>query len=934
MRIGKFVFVASLSIFLVPAFRSYGGSGDFQPDPYAVQRYGPAYRYPQAGWIVLHVEGEPYERGVQHGRLLHAEIAAHVRCFAQVYSADAPEDAWKLLRMLTEALFLPRFDREYLEEMRGIADGAVAKGAKFDDRPLDLTDIAAVNLWPEIMTMPWAAQAVPTGLEGLKFPEPSVKEPLGEKPSRCSAFAAAGPATSDGKIIFGHITMFMLYPSTFYNVWLDVQPSKGYRVLMQSFPGGIHSGMDYYLNSAGILVSETTIDQTRLDVAGIPLSSRIRKALQYSDSIDEVVEILLAGNNGLYTNEWLLADTKTNEIAMFELGTKTHKLFRSSKNEWFGGTEGFYWGCNNTKDLAVRLETVAATNDRPADMTWRPTDRDMAWIRLYRKHKGKMNADFGREAFTCTPICKASSVDAKFTTTDLAKDLKTWAIFGPPREKTWLPTDEEKRRFREIEPLVSNPWTILHPRPPLAAAPAGAAVELRDRDAEDGFRFQPDEERRRRRNRDATPASVVWRGTLLPKSDGDLWLATAFADYHRIVEREKGLALIAESGCLCADDREKLALDLHTARARYLSAANAFQDTALSRITSDNTNDGWHRIASGKGVLVFSELRRRLGDEHFVRLLDGFGFTHAGQSVSGQDFTTYANQVAGEDLKGFFDYWVNQPGLPTLKLGRVEKRPKSGSGESPGYILEGTLVTENGPMPTNIEVTVETAENENTSIVAVEASTGSFVVESNDPPKRLIVDKYGRVAKANGGAYDVVYPLMEPEQALIVYGTADEEAGNREAAQIMQDRIRAGRTNVTLPIQPDTTVTDEELRGHHLILIGRPTTNRVTERFRSAFPVVFDSQSVAVGTDRYAHDKTSVIAAGVNPLNPRFSVTTVAGLSALATYRAASFLSTSDSGAEVKVIPFAGRPRRLVMPPPELIHEFEGGERVSNVGTD
>ena len=33
-------------------------------------------------WIVLHVEGGPYERGYQHGRLLAPEIAAHVRCFA------------------------------------------------------------------------------------------------------------------------------------------------------------------------------------------------------------------------------------------------------------------------------------------------------------------------------------------------------------------------------------------------------------------------------------------------------------------------------------------------------------------------------------------------------------------------------------------------------------------------------------------------------------------------------------------------------------------------------------------------------------------------------------------------------------------------------------------------------------------------------------
>ena len=36
--------------------------------------------------------------------------------------------------------------------------------------------------------------------------------------------------------------------------------------------------------------------------------------------------------NGLYTNEWLIGDTKTNEIAMFELGTDTRIC--SSRDEW------------------------------------------------------------------------------------------------------------------------------------------------------------------------------------------------------------------------------------------------------------------------------------------------------------------------------------------------------------------------------------------------------------------------------------------------------------------------------------------------------------------------------------------------------------------------------------------------------------------------
>ena len=268
----------------------------------------------------------------------------------------------------------------------------------------------------------------PNGLEGLHLPKFHAKTPAAP-PDHCSAFAATGPATADGKIVFGHITMFGLYPSRYYNVWLDIQPAQGHRIVMQSYPGGIQSGMDYYMNDAGLIVCETTIDQTKFNAQGSPLTTRIRKAMQYADSIDKVVETLKEGNNGLYSNEWLLADIKTNEIAMFELGTEKSKLWRSSKNEWFADTEGFYWGCNNAKDPQVRMETIRNVEDRPVNNVWKPTDRDKTWMKFYRQHKGKISTELGQVAFTTGPLCASSAGDAKITTSAMAKQLKTLALF-------------------------------------------------------------------------------------------------------------------------------------------------------------------------------------------------------------------------------------------------------------------------------------------------------------------------------------------------------------------------------------------------------------------------------------------------------------------------------------------------------------------------
>ena len=379
------------------------------------------------------------------------EIAAHVRGLAAYNGPKSPTEAWSHMRTVANSLLLRRFAKEYLEEMKGIADGASAAGARFENRPIDLIDIVAVNASNEVDSLDGALEATPTGLEGLRLtPEQAkAKAPLlavakaaqRTRPMRCNTFAATGPATKDGKLVFGHITMYDLYPANFYNVWIDVKPSKGHRFIMQSYPGGMHSGMDYAINEAGILMSETTLDQTGFDLKGTPLASRIRESIQYADSIDKVVEILQKDNNGLSTNEWILADLKNNEIALFTLGTHKSKLHRSSKDEWIGGTKGFYWSCNNAKEQDVRLETAPGVLGRPSPAAiFVPSKRDIIWQQLYEQNKGKIDADFARRALSMPTLVRHSSVDAKYTTAEMAGQLKSWATFGSPIGKTWYPT--------------------------------------------------------------------------------------------------------------------------------------------------------------------------------------------------------------------------------------------------------------------------------------------------------------------------------------------------------------------------------------------------------------------------------------------------------------------------------------------------------------
>ncbi len=800
-------------------------------DPASIERFGRGYRYPRSGWVVLHIEGEPYERGYQHGRLMADEIADYVRSLASLRSVKAPSEGWRDARLTVNAVFLRRYNKEFLEEMKGIADGAAAGGAKFEGRPLDLLDIAVVNSEIELAFLDSALAATPVGLEGIRFPEPVQTAPARPGPPHCSAFAATGAATADGKIVFGHITMFNLAMVRFFHVWLDVKPSQGHRVLMQTYPGGVQSGMDYYMNDAGLLVAETTIKQTRFDIAGEALASRIRRVLQYSDSIDSAVEILKKDNNGMYTNEWLLGDVKTNEIAMFDLGTTKSKLWRSGDKQWPGGTEGFYWGCNNAKDLDVRLETIAGLDDRPVNVVFHPSERDIKWISLYKSHKGKIDADFGFEAFTTPPLAAYPSCDAKFTTSDLAKELKTYAIFGPPLERTWAPTAAQKLAQPSIEPLVPNDWTLLSAEPPAASGRPRHVVDL-------ALSSHDSTSSRSRGEGDAsvprvaaTPRSPVWRGTILPAADRDIWLAAAFADYEPIVAHEQSFVSLRMN----IKARESaLAIARFAPWTRYRTAVVRLgRDIPLAQTQTDFESNEWYEIAAGKGVLVLEELRKKLGEDKFIAMMDEFGRAHAGKPATTEEFQAAAEKSHGASLAEFFD--------------RVLKE--------------------------------QTA--------SVERSTGFWSIDSFE---------------------------AEPDKAVIVYGTLNDRAAQRESADLLQTAIRRRWTNITVPIVSDRDVTEEVLRSHHVIIIGRPATNAIAAKYVSAFPVRFGPSSFTIEGETYAAARSAVSVAAANPLNPRYSFVLNAGLSAWATWTHAESRQDDRRAepAQAVVFPAPGGSRSIV----------------------
>ncbi len=322
-----------------------------------------AKRFERHGWIYLHVEGEAKDRGFQHGYLLAPEIAGCLRETRSGWEHDSAM-SWSWLVEKTAALFANRIDAEDLAEMGGIAEGMRAAG-----QPTTRDELIAYNGIIELSEYWW-----PTELKKLKDgPAPAVRE-------SCSAFIATGSMTRDGNVVLGHNTM-MDYSSPFPNVIEDILPAKGHRILWQTQPGWIHSGMDFFITDAGLVGAETTIGSYEgFDTNGVPEFVRMRRATQDAGSVDQWCDIMRKGNNGGYANAWLVGDIHTREIARLELGLKQIGFEKKR--------DGYFVGSNIAED---RKLLVFETNSKETDIRQSSVGRRVRWKQLMKQHAGRIN---------------------------------------------------------------------------------------------------------------------------------------------------------------------------------------------------------------------------------------------------------------------------------------------------------------------------------------------------------------------------------------------------------------------------------------------------------------------------------------------------------------------------------------------------------------
>jgi hypothetical protein len=355
--------LAALLLLATTSVAAFGASSAAAPD----SRLGGAYKFHEGGWTYVHLAGTPEEIGFQHGYLLAKEIEDNVNMYS-VEAVHLDKRSWEFFRQAGKNVLWPKLDPEYQAELKGIAEGLKAQGSK-----VDLWDVVAINGNEELTGyyLPWV---------NAKEKKPNPKAAVA--PGKCSAFIATGSATKDGKIVIAHSNWSSYAEGERWAVAFDVEPTKGLRFVMDGSPGLITSQDDFGVNSAGLMITETTLPMAKgFDVNGIPEFQRSRKAMQYASSIAEYAAIMRKGNNGGYANSWLIGDRKTNEIAYLELGLH-HTPLTVKK-------DGFFVSSNFAQNAEVIRDDTPGFN--PNDPESSMNARHIRALEFMKEHYGKLD---------------------------------------------------------------------------------------------------------------------------------------------------------------------------------------------------------------------------------------------------------------------------------------------------------------------------------------------------------------------------------------------------------------------------------------------------------------------------------------------------------------------------------------------------------------
>jgi hypothetical protein len=257
------------------------------------------------GFLLVRLEGEAYDLGLQHGVALRPQIwALWDACQRLILNARGPLFGWGLRRVLVGAarVMERHVSADIRRELRGVADGC----------GLGYGNILLLNCFDDLMN-------------NLRFFDALAAR------FACSAFAAVGERAADGGVIAGR-NLDYWFRSEFaaagyeptaalqrHVVAFVYQPARGHAFVSVGWPGII--GAVTAQNAAGLVLACLTSPAWSERPWGTPLPFLYREIAQHAATLAEAGARLRAARRTI-GNNLLVASAAEGDARVFELTSR------------------------------------------------------------------------------------------------------------------------------------------------------------------------------------------------------------------------------------------------------------------------------------------------------------------------------------------------------------------------------------------------------------------------------------------------------------------------------------------------------------------------------------------------------------------------------------------------------------------------------------
>jgi predicted choloylglycine hydrolase len=283
--------------------------------------------------FVLSLEGDDFEMGYQHGKLLQSEIAQGAMPQLAKMVEDTVRNIFPQIPILTDLIikFLYRTETDRImkygiDSLGGDTDRFLAEAYGLSEgAQLPLDDVLHAAFGPESLQ-------VILGKQKSKQNEDDETDRLNIFGQTCTDFASRGSYTSTEDFIIGRNTDYPLngtfdrFPTVIY-----YQPTDGNQKYLALTSAGVHVAGVVGMNESGLYLGIHTIPTLEVSEDGFPTFMLGQYVLKMAKSFDEAVELFKKHRTAAgwaYT----LVSTKENRMGIVELTNKHGVVTETNKD--------------------------------------------------------------------------------------------------------------------------------------------------------------------------------------------------------------------------------------------------------------------------------------------------------------------------------------------------------------------------------------------------------------------------------------------------------------------------------------------------------------------------------------------------------------------------------------------------------------------------